>query len=404
MGLVFENILAIVPNGEYCHCTVYVEGERIVAIGGEPEGFVRERVIDGAGKLLTPGLVNAHAHAYMTAFRNQADDLDFHTWLFETILPMEDKLTAQEAYYGCELTCQELLSQGVTSFLDMHMFPMQSVLASEKFGMRAVISRGLSSGNPACAERRLREALDEIDAAKGCKNVSFMLAPHACYSCDEGYLKEVSQTAKAHGLGINTHMSESIGEVDGCFEKTGCSPVEFYDRCGILSESTVAAHCVHLSENDMDIIAARGISVASNPVSNLKLANGIAPIPELTKRGVNVCLGTDSSASNNSLSILRELSFMTLLHKGVSGDATAVSAREGFLMATKNGARALGYTDLGEIREGYLADLAVFSLDRPSLTPLGDPYAALSYSNAGLAAYMTVVGGKIVYESGKFNV
>lgn len=399
MKLLFNNILALLPEGER-RCSVCVEDGRIAAIGAVPEGFAAERSIDGTDLLLTPGLVNAHTHAYMNGFRNLADDLDFETWLFGRISPMEDRLTAEEAYKWALSACREMLSFGVTSFLDMHMFPGCTPRAAAETGIRAVVSRGLTggSGDVEGGERRIREALAEIEEFSGMENVSFMLAPHAPYSCEPEYLREIAALAKKHGLGIHTHLSESRGEVAGVLEKHGCSPIELFDRCGLLNERTVAAHCVHLSDEDIALLAQRGVSVATNPASNLKLANGIAPVPKLLAAGVNVCLGTDSAASNNALSVLRELQLVTLLSKGISGDPTVVSAREGFLMATKNGAVALGLADCGEIRVGAVADLALFPTDVPSMQPLGDPYAALAYTSAGLTAEMTVVGGKIVYE------
>lgn len=399
MGIYIKNILALLPGGEE-QCEIYLEGGRISAIGRAPEGFVCERVIEGKDRLLTPGLVNAHTHAYMTGFRNRSDDVDFNTWLFERIMPMEDALTPEEGYKWTVAGCREMLSFGVTSFLDMHMFPGCTPRAAIETGIRAVVSRGLTggAGDREGGERRLREARAEMEAYSNAPLVSFMLAPHAPYTCDEGYLINIAEAARELGLPVHTHLCESRGEVEGIQEKYNCTPIALFDRCGLLNERTVAAHCVYLTEEDMDILAERGVNVASNPASNLKLANGIAPVARLFEKGVNVCLGTDSAASNNSLSVLRELQLVTLLSKAITGDPTAVSAREGFLMATKNGAKALGLTDCGEIREGAVADLAVFDIGIPSMRPLGDPYSALAYSSAGMQAAMTIVDGKIVFE------
>lgn len=398
MGILIKDILALLPDGAKV-CSVYLDGEKIAAIDREPEGFRCDTEIDGAGRMLTPGLVNAHTHAYMTGFRNLADDLDFNTWLFGRIMPMEDALTPDDAYKWTLAGCREMLSLGVTSFLDMHMFPGVTPRAAVETGIRAVVSRGLSGGadDKAGGERRLREAREEVQEFSSIPNVSFMLAPHAPYTCDEGYLREIAKTAEELDLPINTHLSESRGEAGGIIEKYGCTPIELFDRCGLLNKRTVAAHCVHLTDGDVEILANRAVNVASNPASNLKLANGIAPVKMLMDRGVNVCLGTDSAASNNSLSVLRELQLVTMLSKGVSGDPTAVNAREGFFMATRNGAKALGLENCGEIREGFVADLAVFNIDIPSMRPLGDPFAALAYSSAALTADYTIVNGKIVY-------
>ena len=406
MGILIKDILAVLPGGVSRKCTLYIDGERIHSMDREPENFRADRIIDGDRKLMIPGLVNAHAHAYMTPFRNWADDLDFNTWLFKKIMPMEDALSSEDAYWGSMLACMEMIKGGVTCFLDMHMFPGCSARAALDLGLRAVISRGLSGGaeDPEGGLRRLREALEEIREFSGAPSLSFMLAPHAPYTCDEAYLCFVAEKARELGVGINTHLSESLSEIEDIKKKYGCSPVELYDRCGLLGRNTVAAHCVHLSPEDMDLLARRGVSVAVNHASNLKLANGIAPVTELQKRGINLCLGTDSAASNNSLSVLRELALVTLLHKGTSGDPMAVTAAQGFDMATTNGARALGLQGkAGEIRPGFLADLAIFDLNQPGITPLGDPVSALAYSGAGLSAHTIIINGRIILENGEFT-
>ena len=405
MKILVENILALLPQ-EAKVCSVAVEDGVITAVGDRPEGFRPDKIINGSGKMLIPGLINAHTHSYMTIFRNCADDLKFNDWLFGRILPLEDQLTEEDCYWGSLLGIMEMLSTGTTSFNDMYIFINAQARAAAESGIRAVLSRGLTGGkdDPEGGARRLDEAEREIRAWSGRENITFMLAPHAPYTCDEEYLRSVAEKARELGLGVNTHLSESLGEVEGVKNKYGCSPVEFYDRCGLLGERTVAAHCVHLSAEDMDLLARRGVSVAVNHASNLKLANGIAPVPELQKRGVSLCLGTDSAASNNSLSVLRELSLVTLLHKGSSGNPLAVTAAQGFEMATVNGAKALGLGGkTGEIRPGYFADLAIFDLRQPGITPLGDPVAALAYSGAGLSAHTVIVNGRVVLENGEFT-
>ena len=403
--ILISNTLAILPvagKPEGRRCSVAVKDGRIRAIL-PPEARVEAvTVIDGSSGLLTPGLVNAHTHAYMTGMRCWADDLQFDDWLFGRVMPKEDALTPEDAYWFSLLGCLEMLSGGVTAYLDMHMFPHKSLQAAVDSGMRSVISRGLSGGGDDVAGgvRRLREAKEEIAAHKGEKRISFMLAPHAPYTCTEDYLREVAQAAAELDVGIHTHLSETKGEVENTLAQSGCTPIGLYDRCGLLSERTVAAHCVHLTEADMELLAERKVSVATNPASNLKLANGFAPVPELLKKGVNVCLGTDSTASNNSLSVLRELGLVTLLHKGRTGDPCCVTAAEGFRMATVNGCRALGLPG-GEIVEGAPADLALFDLNVPGLVPLGDPVAAIAYAGQSLRADTVVVDGEIVWRHGK---
>ena len=403
MNILIRDILAVLPGGAEV-CSVYLGGGIIVSINTPPEGFVADRTISGSGKMLIPGLVNAHTHASMSLFRNCADDLLFNDWLFGRIMPLEDKLTGDDCYWGMKLSIMEMLRTGTTSFIDMYYFMDDLVRSADETGIRAVLSRGLqgSADDPAGGEMRLREALDAVERWKGLDKISFMLAPHAPYTCDDGYQREVASEARRLGLPINTHLSESLAEIDTIKERYNCTPIELADKTGLLSDTTVAAHCVHITDNDIDILARRGVNVATNPVSNLKLANGVAPIPKLLKAGVRVALGTDSAASNNSLNMFRDLSVLAMVHKGVNHDALAVTAREGFYIATKNGSAAIGRGDMGEIKPGNVADLAILDLDRPNMQPVNDPIAALAYSANGSEVETVIVGGCILMDNREF--
>ena len=385
-------------------CSVYIEGGAIVSASGKPEGSKPDKTINGSGKMLIPGLVNAHTHASMSVFRNCADDLLFNDWLFGRIMPLEDKLAGDDCYWGMLLSVMEMLRSGTTAFIDMYYFMDDLARAVEESGIRAVLSRGLTGGadDPSGGEQRLREALEAVERWKGRGNISFMLAPHAPYTCDEGFQREIAAEAKRIGLPINTHLSESLAEIDTIKERYGCSPIELADRAGLLSDTSVAAHCVQLTDADIGILARRGVHVVTNPVSNLKLANGVAPVPKMLQAGVKVALGTDSAASNNSLNMFRDLGTLALIHKGVNHDAQAVSAREGFAIATKNGALAMGRADIGEIKPGNAADLAILDLDRPNMQPVNDPVAALAYSASGAEVETVIVGGRILMENREF--
>ncbi len=404
MKILIRDILAVLPDGAGV-CSVGIEDGIITAVDHIPQEFSPDKTIFGSGKLLIPGLINAHTHAYMTIFRNCADDLKFNDWLFGRIMPLEDKLTPEDCYWGSLLGIMEMLGTGTTTYNDMYIFADASARAAQEAGMRAVLSRGLVGGrdNAEGGRKRLDEAFAEIKKWKGAENLSFMLAPHAPYTCDDSYQKEVAAEAKRLGVGIHTHVSESQTEMDTIKEKYGCTPPELFDKTGLLTGKTVAAHGVYLTDSDIELLAARGVSLATNPVSNLKLANGIAPIPKLLKAGVNVALGTDSSGSNNALNMFRELGLLTLLHKGITGDPQCVSAREGLDIATKNGAKALGLENLGEIKAGMKADLAILDLDRPNMQPLNDPVAALAYSANGSEVETVLAGGRLVMENRIFT-
>lgn len=406
MRTLIKNILAILPD-KTATCSIYIENGVIAGIDEAPEGFVPDHVINGEGKLATPGLVNAHTHGYMTLFRNWADDMAFDDWLFKHIMPMEDKLTPDDAYWSALLAAMEMIRSGTTAYLDMHMFPDVTVKAALESGMRAVISRGLSGGeeDKAGGERRIKEARDEINRYRDTSSrIRFMIAPHAVYSCDESYLRQIVELSKELELGINTHLAETEAEVRGCYEKYGCSPVEFYDRFGLLRSTTVAAHCIRLSVGDINILGYRDVSAVINTSSNLKLGNGTPPIASLKRHGINMCFGTDSAASNNSLSILREMQMFSLVHKGAAKNPAAAPAAECFDMATKNGAAALGLKGVtGELKKGLRADIAIFDITEPGRVPLQDPKAAMCYASAGWNADTVLIDGEIVLDHGQFT-
>ena len=346
MGIVLKNISAILPNGEkdeVKETSIYIEGDRIVAIGDAPEGFAEEKVIDGKDKLVIPGLINCHTHSYMAFMRNVADDLSFMDWLFGTIDPIEQQMTDEDTYWGACLAILEMMKSGTTCFNDMQMNIHQTTRAVKESGMRAVISRGLvGSGNDEAGQVRLAQAYEERDAAKDCDRLSFMLGPHAPYTCDDGFMRIVSDEAKKNNMRIHVHLSESVSEIEQIKEKYGCTPIEMANNNGLFDVPAIAAHCVQVDDKDISILKEKGVSVVTNPASNMKLGNGFAPVDKMLEAGVNVCLGTDGAASNNSLNMFHELSLLTLIHKGVNKTPQCVSAREGFRIATINGAKALG--------------------------------------------------------------
>ena len=406
MGIVLKNISAILPNGEkdeVKETSIYIEGDRIVAIGDAPEGFAEDKVIDGKDKLVIPGLVNCHTHSYMAFMRNVADDLSFMDWLFGTIDPIEQQMTDEDTYWGACLAILEMMKSGTTCFNDMQMNIHQTTRAVKESGMRAVISRGLvGSGNDEAGQVRLAQAYEERDAAKDCDRLSFMLGPHAPYTCDDGFMRIVSDEAKKNNMRIHVHLSESVSEIEQIKEKYGCTPIEMANNNGLFDVPAIAAHCVQVDDKDIAILKEKGVSVVTNPASNMKLGNGFAPVSKMLEAGVNVCLGTDGAASNNSLNMFHELSLLTLIHKGVNKTPQCVSAREGFRIATINGAQALGLEkEIGSIEVGKKADLAILNLNTPSLTPRNNLIAGLSYSANGSEVETVIIDGKITMENRK---
>ncbi|MDR0531623.1 MAG: amidohydrolase [Oscillospiraceae bacterium] len=409
--LLLKEIRAVLPDGDgvqLSRCDIGVEGGGVAFVGQAPPEFAPDKVIDGSKRLVMPGLINAHTHAYMTLFRNRADDLPFRAWLFDRILPMEDRLRPGDSYWGAMLACCEMLRSGTTCYNDMPIFSPENARAALDSGMRAVIGRGLvgEGYDDPGGLRRLGEAEAEIAEYRGCGEgrLRFMLAPHAPYTCAPAYLRRVIETARRLGVGIHTHLGESRGEIAGLKEQYQQTPFEYMEAAGLFALPTVAAHCVYMTENDMAIAARHGVSVATNPVSNLKLANGVAPVPKMLKAGINVALGTDGAASNNSLNMLRELGYLCLLHKGWNEDPESLPAARGIFIATMGGAKALGLADqVGSIEPGKRADLTILNLEQSHWYPHSDLLGALCYGAQGGEVETVLVNGEILLENGSFT-
>ena len=408
MSICIQNVLGLFHEPERGFFTrkteVYIAEGKITGIDKPPDGFTANRTIDGTGKLLIPGFINSHTHVPMTILRNTADDLKFHDWLFGRILPLEDKLTPEDCYWGTQLGIMEMLRTGTTCFLDMYFNIDEVARAVYDTKMRAVLSCSvMNSVEGVDGEALLKEAVELITRWRGKGNLDLMLAPHAAYTCDPEYQRLVAKTAKELDVGIHTHISESVREVEDIDAQYGKSPVALMAETGLLTKRTIAAHCVHLSDADILTLAEYGVHVAHNPISNLKLANGVAPVPKLRAAGVNVCLGTDGTASNNTLNMFGELKQVCVLHKGISGDPEAITASEGLELATSNGARALGLDEvIGKLEVGYDADLVLLSLDHPNMQPQNDLVSALTYAASGHEVELTMVKGEVLYENGTF--
>lgn len=414
MGILIQNTLAILPDGEKDRvkkANIYIEDDRIVGIddlsssdkASAPAHFTADKVIDGTDRLVIPGLINCHTHSYMAFMRNVADDLSFMDWLFGTIDPIEQQMTDEDAYWGAMLAITEMMKSGTTCFNDMQMNIHQTTRAVRETGIRAVICRGLvGSGDDEGGRMRINQTLEEKEAFADCDRLTFRFGPHAPYTCDEAYMKIVAGEAQKLDMDIHVHLSESVSEIEQIHEKYGCSPIELAERSGLFDRPCIAAHCVQVDDNDISIMARHGVSVVTNPASNMKLGNGFAPIQKMLDAGVNVCLGTDGAASNNSLNMFHELSLLTLIHKGTGRTPQCVSAAEGFRIATINGAKALGLADrIGSIETGKKADLAILDLKNPSLQPKNNLLAGLCYSANGSEVDTVIIDGQITMEGRK---
>lgn len=403
MKILIKDIsLLDVLNREIRECVnIGIEGDKIVFVGEVLENFAPEKTIDGENRIAIPGLSNSHTHIPMSILRNYGDDLPLWEWLNDKIWPAEKHLTPEDVYWGAMLSLGEMISSGVTSFVDMyfHIDSIGEALSDSK--TRGFVSRGLIGQDDSSGEQ-LAEAEDFIKNWHNTENgrIKSMVAPHAIYTCPENYIKKTMALAEKYGQRIHIHLSESEKEVRESLRDYGMSPVEYVSGLGLLDLPTVAAHCVHLSERDMVILKEKKVNVVNNPSSNLKLGNGFAKIDEMLKMGINVAIGTDGSASNNNLNMFEEMHLAALVNKGVNKDPLSVPAIEILSMATVNGAVAMGMEkELGSIEVGKKADIAIVNLDSAHLCPRNNLVSALVYSAQSSDVETVIVDGNILLEN-----
>jgi 5-methylthioadenosine/S-adenosylhomocysteine deaminase len=368
---------------------ILIEGSRISKIGRDLKDETEEETIDGHGKLAIPGLVNSHTHLAMTLFRGYADDMALMPWLTEKIWPLEDKLTKEDIHWGVKLGCLEMIRFGITCYNDMYYFMDESGAATKEMGLRAFLSGVLFDARP---ELKV-EAEAFLKDWSGDDLIHPAVGPHAIYTCSEERVHGAQDLAEKYDAMLHIHLSETKDEVEESIKKHGQSPVEYLDSLGLLSNRLVAAHCVWLSEKDITLLARRGVNVAHCPVSNLKLAAGIAPVVSLQKAGANVCLGADGASSNNNLSLFEEMKTMAIVQKTACRRPDVMLAEEVWKIATENAYKAFGL-DMG-LREGALADLSLIDLKKPWFTPETSILSHLIYSMAG-GVDTTIVNGRVL--------
>lgn len=400
MKYLIKNGLLLLWNGtEYClvQKELLINGSIIEKIGGiAPEDTQSCEVIDAQNKLIMPGLINSHTHVYMSFMKNSADDLPFNNWLFDRILPIESKLQPDDFYWGTMLGCIEMLRTGTTSYLDMHICENECAKAARDSGMRVFLGQCIRGEDLYTDDGDFKKAMDEKERYES-DLVKFVLSPHSVYACSQKMLLQVAEEAEKRNMLKHIHLSESKKEVEDCLQKYGKTPVAFLDSLNFLDENTIAAHCVQPDSEDIDILKNRNVSVATNPSSNAKLGNGIAPISEMLAKGVNVCLGTDSTASNNTLNMFREMNMFSLIHKAKNENATTLCASEVLKSAVINPAKALGMeNEIGVIREGAKADLIFVDLRSSSLFPNNNVISSLCYSANGSEVDSVMVNGKFL--------
>ncbi len=393
-------ILTMDPDvGDLKNGIVVIEDGKITEIGEKTDESA-DTIIDAKRSVVMPGLVNTHTHAAMTLFRGYADDLQLADWLEGHIWPAEAKLTAEDVYKGSLLACLEMIRSGTTSFADMYFYMDETAKAVEASGLRASLSHGLIElWNKEKGEADLKEGKRFVRAWQGAADgrIKTMYGPHAPNTCSEEFLVKVREEASRDGAGIHIHILETEAELLAMKKRYGKCSVHLLEDIGFFGPDVLAAHCVWLSDGDIEILGKRGVNVSHNVISNMKLASGIAPVHKMLEKGVNVSLGTDGCASNNNLDLFEEMKTAALLHKVNIFSPTALPARQVLQMGTVNGAKALG-TETGMLKAGKKADLILVDMKKPHLTPCFDIPSHLVYSARGSDVRTTIVNGKILMD------
>lgn len=402
--LLLKRAEVLLPAGQVIVADIAIEGNTIAGVG-DLSGWQADTIIDCHNKLAIPGFVNTHTHAAMTLFRSYADDMLLMDWLKHKIWPAEANLTGEDVYWGTMAAIAEMIKSGTTCFADMYFFMDDVARAAQESGMRAVLSRGMAGVAPTGAQALVESESffkDWHKAADG--RITVMLGPHAPYTCPPDYLMKVVELARKLGAQIHIHLSETAGEVADCHKLYGKSPIVLMNELGVLDCGVLAAHCVHLSREDIELIAQKKVRVAHNPGSNMKLASGIAPVKELFDAGICVGVGTDGAASNNNLDLLEEMRLAALLHKVSTGDPTILPAGTAVDMATKHGAEAVGLGgSIGRLEIGYKADIVLFDMHRPHWYPRHDRLSLLTYAASSSDVHTVIIDGKIVLADGRLT-
>ncbi len=379
-----------------------IDDKYIQELGQGPAPDMRyDRIIEGNDQVLMPGLINTHTHAAMTLLRGYADDLPLMEWLETKVWPFEARLTGDDIYWGTMLAIAEMIRSGTTCFSDMYFAMDRVARAVEQSGMRAVLCRGMIGIGPEneAAISDSRELVGIWHRQAG-ERINFMLGPHAPYTCPPDYINRVIKLADELGVGIHIHLAETLDEVKTIHQQYGKSPTAYLKDCGVFERQVLAAHCVHMSAEDIAVLAEYKVGVAHNPESNMKLASGVAPVADMLAAGIAVGIGTDGASSNNNLDLLQEMRSGSFLQKLHTMNPTVLPAYQCLQMATTNGARALGLDkETGYLAAGMKADMITLDLNAPHMQPCYDISANLVYAAQASDVNTVIIDGQIVMEN-----
>lgn len=382
---------------------VQIHDGRILAVGAEENIPLVGEVVDLSGGLVMPGLVNTHTHSHSSIFRNQADDLRLMDWLKKAVWPMEKFLSPERAYAATALSCLEYLRCGITTYADQFYYSDTIAHAAQRSGLRCFLAASVFTNPSPETDDSFGAAVKFIQNWKGAEQQTHVypcIGPHAPYSVSGPLFKEITELSRCYDLLIHTHISETLDENNQIREQTGLSPTQWLESLGVFEQPTLAAHSIHLSQEDMEIYRRNNVHASYNPVSNMKLASGILPYRQMRDRGIQISLGTDGAQSNNSMDLLRDLREGVLLQRVTAMDATVISSREAVRLVTIEGAKALRMEkEIGSLEPGKLADLIVLDPDSPRMTPLhredlDNLCGAVTYSACGPDVRDVMVEGK----------
>ncbi len=406
--MLFKDITILDENFEIKpHMYVGVNDDKIDYIGSKMPDGDYGRVYDGHEKLLMTGFFNAHSHSPMSLMRGYGENLTLQDWLGTKIFPFEDHLDSNAVYWGTYLDLAEATRFGVVSTSDMYYFCPDMARAYSAAGAKGNICRSIAAFEEEDFRKSSR-GLESIEFYKewhGRENgrIKVDMSLHAEYTSVPGVVKQLAEYTKEIGAGMQVHVSETKKEHEECIGRHGKTPTAYLADLGLFDTNATAAHCVWVTDEDMEILKEKKVTVATNPVSNLKLASGVCNVPALMKKGINVALGTDSVASNNSHNILAELKTFAIIQKTKWEDPTLITPKEAFYIATRAGALAQGRNDCGLLKEGFKADLIALDISVPNMHPVHDLLNNLLYSSSGSEVVMTMVDGKVLYEDGEFK-
>jgi 5-methylthioadenosine/S-adenosylhomocysteine deaminase len=386
------------------HQHIEITDDLITGFPSKPIDSKYDTIIDGNNMLATPGFVNTHNHVAMTVFRSYADDMQLMDWLEKKIWPAEAKLTNEIIYAQSMLGIAEMIRCGTTAYADMYDHMDQEAKAVQETGIRACLCRG-SIGIGPNAQAGLDESrqlfVDWNNRADG--RITVMMGPHAPYTCPPDYLRKFVAMAHELGAEIHIHLSETKSEVENIQKQYGKTPIALMDELGVLDCGCLAAHCVWVNDADMDIMAKKHVRVAHNPGSNLKLASGIAPVPQMLAKGITVGLGTDGASSNNNLDIFEEMRLATLIHKANMLNPLVMSAETAVNMLTEQGAKCLGYTNIGKLQSGYKADITLIDREGLHWYPKNDTLSLFAYAGNSFDVDTVIVNGTVLLRHKEFT-